>query len=247
MHFLFFPLASATAPPVAQVVGDAVPPGYPVIRVHLEVPPSTRDFHVYEDLVNYERSVIVWRENQLHSMRAVSRHLDELLNFFSTREKLTSFLQGIPGLDIFEKMGKSFSSGFSGGLPPQNNIGPFPVFNFQVEEVQRRNFQVNSTSNSSALEAMLLKEQTELQMWRVLFNQPKISLLQGLPVNYIEDDPLPNTHIDVALESIPVVEGEYVPDLSLPSKGDIEAAVIRAKASAQLAALTAVVRALALR
>ena len=245
MHILLLPLASAIAPPAMQMMGDENPPGYPVIRAHLEIPATVRDFHTHEDLLDYERSVVAWRQNQQSSLQAASRKLDEFMKSLMTRQKLVSpsFLQGIPGLDIFQKMGESFGSGFAGGLPAQGNVGPFPVLNFQVEEVQKKDEEVRviGVSNSSALQAMLRKEKMEARMWQ---NYAQMSLLEGLPVNYMEDDPLPNTHFEIGLESPPIAKGEYVPDLIIPTSSDIQLTVNRANTLAQLLKLSAVVEGL---
>jgi len=245
LSIVFLEICSSIAPPAMTVAGDENPPGYPVIRAHMEIPPMPqRNFHVLPELRNYEESVVAWRKNQIAVLSKSSAKIRSFFDTLQKRELLTnpSFLEFIPGMDIFEAIGEGFASGFTGGLPAQNNLGPSPVINFVVEEIPREEVPFHQISNSSALMELLKKEQMELKMWKTLLYEP-MSLMQ-LPVNYVEDNPLPNTHIDVSLESMPIEGGLVIPDMTMPSATDLTIAVTRAKDLAITTALIAQITAL---
>ena len=251
--FIFLEIVSSAAPPALTVAGDENPPGYPVIRAHLEIPAMPiRDFHVGRDLKAYEQGVVSWSISIAKNLKQNSKIISALMDTLLKREQLrfpSSFVQGgIPGLDMFEALGKSFGSGFSDGPPAQNNTGPSPIINIMVEKVSRKNITRAQVTNSTILQRILDAERRELLLWETLRSEPWIpafSLVQ-LPVNYVESNALPNTHIEVSLESVPIGEGEIIPSLTLPRPIDIQLGVMQAKAKAMDAALRAQLTALGL-
>ena len=223
--------------------GDDTPASYPVVDLHLDLPlQRRRNFGIPKRLSDYEKKTVAWRKQAVELLGRVQSQISEMIETIGVRDTLlidekepsSSFLQGVPGLNVVQGL----STGFGSGFKPITiiNTPPIPVLNILADRPPNP---VDFPSNKEELAAVLplipdtltignmslplILEEQERQ-WNLLkdlsFDSTGNQASSFLQPNYVEDNSAPFDELHFALAGASIEDADAIPIMySIPTDG----------------------------